>query len=52
MEAASLVGRNDKTIETTGRLLDETDKAVTRALLEAEKSMLTPQWARSHPWNL
>ena len=48
-EAASLVARNGETVETTGRLLDEADKAITRALLEAEKAMLLPQWARIAP---
>ena len=34
--AASLAARNGYALEATGRLLDETDEAVMRALLEAE----------------
>ena len=43
VEAASLAARNGEPIETTGRLLDEADATITRALLEAEKAMLPSQ---------
>ena len=51
MEAASLAVRNGEPIETTGRLLDEADATITRALLEAEKAMLPSQRARSRHWS-
>ena len=50
-EAASLAARNGETIETIGRILDETEEAITRALLEAEKAMLPSQHAQSHHWS-
>lgn len=43
--------RDGKELEETGRLLDEADKAVMRALLEAEAAVLPSQQARSHPWS-
>ena len=50
VEAASLAAINGEPIGTTGRLLDEADATITRALLGAEKAMLPSQRARSHHW--
>ena len=49
-EAASQAAKDGRSIEETGRLLDEADKAVTRALLDADAGMIPSQRAQSHPW--
>ena len=50
VEAACLAARDGGSIEKTIRFFDEADKVITRALIEAETTMLPSQWASLHPW--